>query len=224
MAAIDRQRGTLKVLTWNSQGKMEDTLMAYIADLTPDVVCVQECGALGGGGPLAQTATQGLANGYELAVHTWDRSGGMGGGNIRCSLAMLYTQDYQIGETTLSNDDQKRPVMHVTHGDTGTRVYNIHAGGKAYIREVLGIASVGGGKFVIAGDFNQEPHDIAEYTDGLYTVSTAPAWTRPLSHRVLDYGVSTHPGVAEIAAKEYGASDHLPVLLTFKLAPEPVYA
>lgn len=221
----------MKVITWNSQGAKEGSILDLIKKEEPDVLVVQEVGNLEKyvkdekwNFEEAVRLTDGIVpEGYYGWWCPWakDQSGG---GNIRCSMAMFWKTDLNSANGAPmiigSNDAEKRMVMRKLLD--GKQIYNIHAGGMDYLKEV---ASLPGNldKYIILGDFNQEAGGIKDalsakgvFVGNMNVVSTKdPDYTRPASKKVIDYAIANlKDGKAELC-RRFDPSDHKSVLVSF---------
>lgn len=210
----------MHLITWNSRGVV---LGGYEWRLKskPDVMVVQEAGNLpdeigyGGDAYFGVPVEIGTVGGYRCIWCGWSKQDDDGDqitkhnlGNLRCSLAMFYKERGMA--TAVWAKNEKRPLLKKTINKW--LVCNIHAGGMAYINDALGIARSYGyeGKWVVAGDFNQDPPTIEAIIKDDEFVIAPDTPTRKQSGRILDFGVSNQDGEATVGP-DYEGSDHLSV-------------
>lgn len=174
-------------ITWNMQGAGTDDLKRdYLLQLMRaprvDVLCLQECGNLFGWGPL-------LDNGWSVAIHAvWNA----GGGNNRCSLAILTksapTRTHRIASLRLG----LRPIIGALF--RGRWFWCVHGPGtRLYVRQALICARHWsyGTPWCVLGDFNIDALHGGEYVDQAQPPADcvkSGRITHPGSGTEIDYG------------------------------------
>ena len=207
-----RKLNEMKIVSWNMQGVGAGVGKAgFLRNLMRQdgvvAICLQECGNL------FNWTNQDLDAGWTIAVH---RQWNAGGGNNRCSLAILTSAmvlgTHEIGALLPT----QRPVVGARINNRW--VYSVHApaGGNAnYVRDALvsvrGWAA--GESWIVAGDMNLAPGVVAPPRD------TAPANCGQATHQngnEIDYAYAGGHWRADWAAARMGnrGSDHWPVAFT----------
>ncbi|WP_282607693.1 endonuclease/exonuclease/phosphatase family protein [Pelagibius sp. Alg239-R121] len=146
-----------RIVTWNLQGAGGDAAKpAEVRRLMGvpgiDAICLQECG------DLYNWNDDDLPFGWKIAKH---RNWNAGGGNNRCSLAILARSGAHRTKTIEATWDQGRPMIGAKI-DGGIWVWCVHAPHHSpnYVLSAVGAArlnSSDSGKWICAGDFNLEP-------------------------------------------------------------------
>lgn len=149
---------TVTVISWNMQGGGSDTtkaacLRSLMKSERVVAICLQECGSLFGW----PDGDGNLPEGWSVAHHQeWDA----GGGNDRCSLAILTRFAALQKKTSDATWAGGRPLIGVKIGSLW--IYSVHAPSGAnagYVASVVTAASTNswGGAWICAGDFNLAP-------------------------------------------------------------------
>lgn len=128
-------------------------------------------------------------------------------------MAMLL-KDGGAPAVSWSTDNFKRPIMRKLV--SSYYVGNIHAGGQSYVNEAIQSVKTNAGshKWCIAGDFNQDAKGDLSWMNRQGGNLVKPnEYTRPQSHKILDYGVCKTAGTAATPDSSYGGSDHRGVLI-----------
>lgn len=170
------------VVTWNMQGGGADATKAarlrrFMRSPDVHVICLQECGNLFGWNAAGAV---GLEAGWTIAIHErWDA----GGGNERCSLAILVRGVHLQVRRYTATWAAGRPMIAARVGLFW--VFCVHAprNSPAYVASVVGAAARdGGARWICAGDFNLAPGVVAA----------------PAGATILNCGQPTHQGGREL--------------------------
>jgi len=201
------------VISWNMQGSgggdvKASTLRAYMKRVGVSVICLQECGKL------FDWTDDDLEAGWRIAIHKqWDA----GGGNPRCSLAILVRGIVPVSTHVVSATwTGGRPMIgaYLSH----CAVWCVHAphSSTAYVTTARNSAKFGSATrpWICAGDFNLAPGTVGAPTGG-HVASCGLATHQ--NGRELDWAFVS--GFSSYEATRLGTivSDHYAVAFTLEL-------
>lgn len=200
------------IITWNMQGagsnlEKSQRLRKYMRNDNVTAICLQECGNL-----FEWRSSAALDYDWKVAIYKqWNA----GGGNDRCSLAILVRDDAIETKSRDATDKSARPMIGALLAQ-GFWLWTIHApasrNSRAYVVSACLTANRQSGDlpWMLAGDFNLIPEDA-------YTIQGSKVWRshQPTheSGREIDYSfVSTNVNIITNAYREEPLlSDHYPL-------------
>lgn len=211
----------MKLVTWNMQGSSASTenkwntgVYNLMTQLSADVVCLQECGAV----PLSANLVAQDPSGWQMYTwgttrtrkyilfFPWDTHGN------RCNLALVSPYQPQTPLTLLPlNPPQWRPVLGAAIN--GIWCFSLHAispGGPdaASLIAAVAAAAGGGANWIVAGDYNRAPGTLVVPQ----TINPPNGVTHPSSNSQYDYAVGTNTtAVTGQVVNTLVLSDHYPV-------------